>query len=75
MNELIPKWTIDKQSDGSVVVMDERGDKVLQVYPPDEQIRYFLAMINALSGYTVDEVEGLAEIRAKRDARVLGLKP
>lgn len=69
------QWKLTVQDDDSVLITDEHGQKVVTIYPPGEQIRYFVALINALSGYDVEEVEILAKVRAARDARLLGSKP
>lgn len=66
------KWKSTHTADGDLLIASaEDSTPIALIYGSKEQQLWFLAAINALSGYDVRELELLAKIRDQRDSRLV----
>lgn len=73
MSRFYKQWHSKKTDDGTLI--SEGDNPVMLIYGDDAQARWVIAMINALSGYTTEEIEMLETIRKGRDRRLLEATP
>ena len=67
------RWQVLPKEDGTAVVSNSNGDVLAVLYPPIENVQYFIAMMNACTGYQTVELDVLARVRIARDLRIAGV--